>query len=158
MMRRVVILGRGGAGKSVLARRLGELTALPVTELDRVFWSADLQPTSRDAWEDVQRKLTMAEGWVLDGDLGPYDSLQPRLAAADTVVVLDFGLLRCAWRALRRSPERADFWWWLLRWRGVYKRQLVAAVARWAPGAQLHILRTPRQAERFLAEAASESR
>ncbi len=44
-MRRVVVLGRGGAGKPVFARRLGELTALPVTELDRIFWSADLQPT-----------------------------------------------------------------------------------------------------------------
>ena len=150
-MCRVVILGRGGAGKSLLARRLGELTALPVTELDRVFWSANLQPTSRDAWEVVQRKLTTAEAWVLDGDLGPYDSLQPRLTAADTVVVLDFGLLRCAWRALRRSPERGDFWWWLLRWRGVHKRRLLAAIARWAPSAQLHVLRTPREADRFLA-------
>jgi shikimate kinase len=37
-MRRVVILGRGGAGKSVLARQLSELTGLPAIELDRLFW------------------------------------------------------------------------------------------------------------------------
>jgi deoxyadenosine/deoxycytidine kinase len=43
--------------------------------------------------------------------LGPYDSTpQVPLEAADTVVFLDFSPLRCAWRAIRRSPERADFW------------------------------------------------
>ena len=39
------------------------------------------------------------------------------LPRADTVLILDFSLTRCAWRALRRSRERADFWWWLLTWR-----------------------------------------
>lgn len=39
-MKRVVILGRGGAGKSTLAARLGEITGLPVIELDKSFWRA----------------------------------------------------------------------------------------------------------------------
>jgi adenylate kinase family enzyme len=39
------VLGRGGAGKSFFALRLGEITGLPVTELDELFWSADLRPT-----------------------------------------------------------------------------------------------------------------
>lgn len=102
-MRRVVVLGRGGAGKSVVALRIGELARLPVTELDERFWSADLRPTPPARWEEVQRELAAATTWVLDGDLGPYHSLQPRLANADTVVILDFGFLRCAWRAMRRS-------------------------------------------------------
>jgi adenylate kinase family enzyme len=39
-MQRVVILGRGGAGKSRLTRQLGEITGLPVVELDKIFWRA----------------------------------------------------------------------------------------------------------------------
>jgi hypothetical protein len=50
----------------------------------------------------------------MDGDLGPYDLINVRLQAADTVVFLGFSPLRCAWRAIRRSRERADFWRWLL--------------------------------------------
>lgn len=109
-MERVVILGRGGAGKSVAAREFGELLHLPVIELDKMFWSADLSPTTPERWAALQAELATAEHWIMDGDLGPYDVLITRLARADTVVILDYGLVRCVWRAARRSRERWDFW------------------------------------------------
>jgi adenylate kinase family enzyme len=37
-MRTIVVLGRGGAGKSTLAA-LGATLALPVIELDKHFWA-----------------------------------------------------------------------------------------------------------------------
>jgi adenylate kinase family enzyme len=43
-VKRVVVLGRGGAGKSTVAVQLGMLTGLPVMELDKHFWSSDLSP------------------------------------------------------------------------------------------------------------------
>jgi hypothetical protein len=43
-MKRVVVLGRGGAGKSSFARRLGSTTGIPVVELDKHFWPADPTP------------------------------------------------------------------------------------------------------------------
>lgn len=89
-MRRVVILGRGGAGKSTLAARLGNALGLPVIELDRHFWAPDLTPTPKDRWARIQRRLSSGQAWVIDGDLGPYDVLDVRLRAADTVIVLDF--------------------------------------------------------------------
>ena len=42
------------------------------------------------------------------------DVIDVRLHAADAIVFLDFSPFRCACRAIRRSPERADFWKWLL--------------------------------------------
>ena len=147
---RVVVLGRGGAGKTTAAQHLGELTGLPVLELDRYFWSADLTPTSSEAWAELQRDLASAPHWVMDGDLGPYDVLAPRLQRADTVLVLDFGLLRCAWRAARRSRERADFWWWLLTWRRRSRPALLRAVTSHAAQADLHVIRTSRQLRRLL--------
>ena len=110
-MRRVVVLGRGGAGKSVFARRLGARTGLPVVELDREFWQGGLRPLSRTGWSAVQARLAAGEEWILDGDLGPYDVLDVRLRRADTVVLLDYSLPRCAWRALRRGRERSDSAW-----------------------------------------------
>ena len=91
----------------------------------------------------------------MDGDLGPYDAPAARLARADTVVILDFSLARCAWRAARRSRERADFWWWLLTWRYRSRGAVLHAVATFAPGADVHILRTPDELRSLLSTAGS---
>jgi adenylate kinase family enzyme len=42
-VQRVVVLGRGGAGKSTLAAVLGARTGLPVVELDQHFWDLTWQ-------------------------------------------------------------------------------------------------------------------
>lgn len=86
----------------------------------------------------------------MDGDLGPHDVLAPRLARADTVLVLDFGLIRCAYRALRRSRERADFWWWLLTWHRHSRPLLMSAIQRYAPAADLHVITSSDQLDVFL--------
>jgi len=152
-VRRVVVLGRGGAGKSTFAARLGAALDLPVIELDKHFWPPDLTPLPAARWAEVQRGLVRGDRWVLDGDLGPYDVLPVRLRAADTVVVLDFPLWRCAWRALRRSRENRAFWQWLLTYRRRALPVVLAAVAEHAGGATVHPLRGPAAVERFLATA-----
>src|SRR5687767_3109511 len=134
-MKSVVILGRGAAGKSTLARHLGEFTGLPVIELDKVFWRSGLVPTPRAEWTEVQEQLVQKDGWILDGDLGPHDAIAVRLRAADTVILLDFALFRCTWRALRRAPERSDFWRWLLAYRRHSVPRLRDAICRYASNA-----------------------
>ena len=147
---RVVVLGRGGAGMTTAARRLGELLRAPVIELDRLFWSVDLEPTPPARWAEVQVELAAGDWWVMDGDLGPCDVVEPRLARADTVIVLDFNVVRCLWRSVRRSRERLDFWWWVITWRRTAKPRLLAAVAAHARHAQLHVLHHPRQLTQLL--------
>lgn len=41
--KRILLIGSGGAGKSTLARRLGEQTGLPVVHLDRLYWTGEWQ-------------------------------------------------------------------------------------------------------------------
>jgi len=98
----VVILDRGGAGKSGLARQLSDVTGIPAVELDALFWQPGPTPMDPSRWAACQHELVQRSCWILDGDLGPYDTaLEVRLRAADTIVVLDFTFLRCAWRTLR---------------------------------------------------------
>jgi len=149
-MQRVVILGRGGAGKSTFARKLGHATGLPVIELDQHFWQPGLIPLQPERWREIQQELANAERWIMDGDLGKYDELGVRLQAADTVLVLDFSLLHCLVRALRRSKERMDFWWWLVTWRWIELPKIKRAIAQLAPGADLWTFGKPEELERYL--------
>jgi adenylate kinase family enzyme len=148
---RVVVLGRGGAGKSTFARMLAVASGLTVIELDKAFWSADLEPLPKDVWAQRQALLAAPSRWIMDGDLGPYDDVAPRLRRADTVVVLDLPLWRCAWRAWRRGRERRDFWVWTVRWRRDSRPALLRAVAEHAPEARLVTLRCPAAVRDWLA-------
>jgi len=87
----------------VLARELGRVVNLPVVQLDREFWGADLEPMPPDVWRKRQQTMAEKPRWIMDGDLGPYDDLAPRLSRADTVVVLDMPFWLCTWRVLRRG-------------------------------------------------------
>ena len=156
-VKRVIVVGPGAAGKSTLAVRLGQLTGLPVIELDKLFWQPGLAATPREEWAAVQRRLAARESWIMDGDLGPYDVLDVRLRAADTVVFLDFSPFRCAWRAIRRSRERADFWKWLLTYRRRSRPLLLEAIAAHAGDASRYVLPTPRAVRRFVAGVTSDA-
>jgi hypothetical protein len=127
------------------------LTGLPVIELDKHFWSRDLAPLPMDQWKALQRNLISAERWILDGDLGPYDAPEVRLNVADTVIVLDFALWRCAWRAARRSRENFAFWRWLISYRRHSLPAVLAAIAVHARDADVYLLRRPRDVQKFLA-------
>jgi hypothetical protein len=164
-MRRVVILGRGGAGKSTLAREISGRTGLPVAELDELFWRPG--PTAPDPtwWAAQQRELVRREAWIIDGDLGRYDlDLSLRLRAADTVIVLDFSFLRCAWRTLRRSREQTEYWRWVWSYRRhslpVIRQALAPAGSSTKgsdstePGPAVYVLRTPAAVRRFLSRPA----
>lgn len=150
-MKRVLILGRGGSGKSSLAVELGEITGLPVIELDKLFWQPGLRALPPDEWANVQCRLIAQDCWIMDGDLGQYDAVEVRLRAADTIIVLDYALVRCAWRALRRGRERSDFWQWLITYRRRSLPFLMQAISKFAPHAQLHLFKNPKQQRRFLA-------
>lgn len=151
-VQRVVVVGRGGAGKSTLCRRLGEVTRLPAVELDAVYWDSELRVLTAEEWRDRQRAMVAEDRWIMDGDLGPYDVIEPRLERADTVVILDTPLVVCLWRAVRRGRQRRDFWIWVFRWRRTHLPQILASVGRSAPDATMVWLTGRQVTETWLAD------
>ena len=93
-MERVLIIGCGGAGKSTLAKALGEKTGLPVVHLDKIFWSpGNWQHLPRGEFDALLMKELEKPRWILDGNYDRTFSL--RLAKCDTVIYLDFSRLTC---------------------------------------------------------------
>ena len=101
-MRRVLVIGPGGAGKSTLAARIAERTGLPLIHLDACYWRAGWVETPAAEWDAAVARLTAGEAWVMDGNYG--GTLDERIAACDTVIFLDMPRLLCMWRVIRR-------WW-----------------------------------------------
>jgi len=147
---RVVVFGRGGSGKSTLCRRLGKLTGLPVVELDKIYWNENLDVLSPEEWVRRQLTVTEAEQWIIDGDFGPLDMREPRLARADTVILVDTPLVTCVWRSMRRSRQRMDFWVWVFHWGYKYRLAIIQEVQKFAPTAKLVKLANRREVERWL--------
>jgi hypothetical protein len=124
-----------------------------VFELDSLFWQDGLTAAGPAEWAERQRELVRREAWILDGDLGPYDSvLDVRLRAADTIIVLNFTLMRCAWRTVLRGRERAGYWRWVWAYRRQSLPKIMRAIRQDAPQARLYVLRSPRVARQLLAD------
>ena len=99
-MERVVIIGCGGAGKSTLARSLGEKTGLPVVHLDKLFWKPGwVESTQEEIDGTIQREINKAR-WIIDGNYNR--TLSMRMARCDTVIYLDFSRFACLAGVLKR--------------------------------------------------------
>ena len=93
-MERIIIIGCGGAGKSTLARQLGEKLDLPVVHLDQIFWSPGNWNHMEKADFDAALELEMEKDrWIIDGNYNR--TLPKRLERCDTVIYLDFTRMRC---------------------------------------------------------------
>ena len=99
-MRRVLVIGPCGSGKSTLAAQLGQTLDLPVFHMDQLNWRPGWVESSKDELRAKLASITAAERWLIDGNSGA--TLDARLARADTVVYLDFPIVLCVWRLLRR--------------------------------------------------------
>jgi adenylate kinase family enzyme len=109
-LRRVLVGGGSGVGKSTLAVRIGRMLDLPYTELDSLFHGPGWTP--RDEFEADVEALIAAPAWVTEWQYSPVRS---RLAErADLMVVLDPGRLiamtQVTGRTLRRRIRRQELW------------------------------------------------
>ena len=111
-MRRVVVFGTTGSGKSWLAERLAARHGLRLIELDALFWGPDWQPAPLELFRHRVERETRDGDWIVVGNYGQVRDLVWR--QADTLVWLDlpFALVmgRLLRRTLRRVLSREELW------------------------------------------------
>lgn len=162
---RIMIIGCGGAGKSTLARRLGEITGLPVIHLDAEHWQPGWVVTPKEEWRRKVEALVRRDRWIIDGNYG--GTLPIRMAAAETIIVLDYPWWLCLWRVGLRivqyrghsrpdigpgCPERIDWQFikWILDFPRTTRLKIYALLEEYREGKQILIHRSPGETRRWL--------
>ncbi|MDE6062132.1 MAG: hypothetical protein K2G00_05170 [Duncaniella sp.] len=110
MMKRVVVIGCAGAGKSTFSRKLAAKTGLPLHYLDMIWHRADRTVIGREEFDLQLGRLVKEDEWIIDGNYAR--TLPVRLAHCDTVVFFDLPSEICIEGAKSRlGQERVDMPW-----------------------------------------------
>lgn len=164
-MKRVMIVGQPGAGKTWLARRMGAITGLPVHHMDRIHFLPGWVERPRGDKIALARAVEEQDIWIFEGGLSAtYDT---RLRRCDTLVVLDVPLWRRSWRILwrtlrsygRNRPEmpegcperfRPEFWQWVWRTRHIGRASHQALAENAGRGVDVYLLRSRGEVRHYL--------
>lgn len=106
-MKRILIIGSAGAGKTTLARYLGQHLALPVVHLDQLFWRPGWVAPPVTDWKQQVNQLLARPTWILDGYY--HNTLDVTCRAADTIIFLDIARQRCLYRVCLRYLRKKLF-------------------------------------------------
>ena len=109
-MRKVIVIGCPGAGKTTFAKKLHEVTGLPLIHLDAVWHRPDRTTIGREAFDAFLRSVMEGNAWILDGNY--VRTLPMRLQYSDTVFFLDYSAYIClAGTEERVGRQRDDIPW-----------------------------------------------
>ena len=109
-MKRVIIIGCPGSGKSTFARELHRLTGLPLYHLDMMYWNTDRTTVPKDVFRTRLANVLESPEWIIDGNYG--GTLELRLQHCDTVFFLDLPTDVCInGIEVRKGKPRPDMPW-----------------------------------------------
>lgn len=160
-MKRVMVLGQAGAGKSSFALRLGKITGLPVFHMDQVHWKSGWVERDGAQKRQLAGDIHARERWIFEGGFSATYG-----ARADTAIWLDLPLALRMGRILKRRvriagqtrpglpddcPERLDPACISYLWRSRQSaREKIAQMLADAPHLTVHHIRTAQGADTLL--------
>lgn len=169
-MKRILIIGNPGSGKSILAAQMGQILDLPVIHLDKYFWNPCWVITKREIWREKVKEFVSGQEWIIDGNYQSSNDL--RFPNADTLIYLDFSTPASLRRIFKRiiqsyntvrpdmadgCPERLDFEFFKWAWdfRKSVRPKIISDVNKYFKGKSLVILKSPKQVRKFIDEIKS---
>ncbi len=162
-MKKVIILGSPGAGKSTFSFALAEKTGFPLYHLDKMFWREGWVSIEKEEFDTELMQILQRDEWIIDGNYGR--TIPMRLEKCDTVFYLDYPRLVCFFGVIRRvlgslgktrpdmaegCPERFNREFLKHVWTFRKKKRAKILALLDASNAQIHIFRSRKEAKRYL--------
>lgn len=160
-MRKVIVIGCPGAGKSTFARKLRDATGLPLYYLDMLWHKPDQTNVSREEFEAQIKELVQRDQWIIDGNY--LRTMELRLKECDTVFLLDYPLEIClAGAESRIGKRREDLPWietefdeefrqWIIDFPKEQLPQIYELIKKYQDGRDIVIFISREEADEYLA-------
>lgn len=109
-MKKIIVIGCPGAGKTTFAKGLKEKIGLPLFHLDSIWHKADRTHITREEFDARLGEILALDEWIIDGDYSR--TLERRIAACDTVMLFDLPVKACLDGVISRLGKvRSDMPW-----------------------------------------------
>ena len=109
-MKKVIVIGCPGGGKSTFSRALQKITKLPLFHLDMLYWNSDKTTVDKAVFLAKLSEILGRDEWIIDGNYA--STLKLRIEASDTVFFLDYPTEVCLSGVReRRGKVRSDMPW-----------------------------------------------
>ena len=109
-MRKVIVIGCPGSGKSTFSRVLQSKTGIPLYHLDMLYWNADKTTVEKSLFIERLRDVMKKEEWIIDGNYSR--TIEVRIQNSDTIFLFDLPTEVCLQGATERlGKARYDVPW-----------------------------------------------
>ena len=109
-MKKIIVIGCPGSGKSTFAKVLHKASGIPLFHLDMMFWNPDKTTVEKSVFLERLSNVIEKDEWIIDGNYA--STMEQRIKACDTVIFLDYPTELCLDGVReRRGKARSDMPW-----------------------------------------------
>ena len=97
MLKRILVTGNAGSGKSTVSQQLSSLLKIPVYGLDKIVWGPRWQRIAKQQCQSKLIEILENEQWIIDG------VCSQAAVMANVIIFLDMPRRACYWRVIKRN-------------------------------------------------------
>lgn len=105
-MKKIIVIGCPGSGKSYFSKKLSEILNIPKYHLDCIYWKENWAPTSKEIFIEKIKDILSQDNYIIDGN---YNStLRIRFESCDTIYFLDMPTQICIDSIIFRTGKKRE--------------------------------------------------